>query len=72
MVKVDYPPKLDLFGGVGNGFMNKTIYNPYTVEQRSQYVQTRKAALALRPDITGAQFDETVYLRALVDAGVLE
>ena len=40
--------------------MNKAIYNPYTQDQRAQYVQTRKAALALRPDITGAQFDATV------------
>jgi len=28
--------------------------------RRIQYVQTRKAALVLRPDITGAQFDATV------------
>jgi len=40
--------------------MSKDIYNPYTQDQRAQYIATRKAAIALRPDITGAQFDATV------------
>jgi hypothetical protein len=41
--------------------MDRSIYdNNYTVEQRAQYVQTRKAAIALRPQLTPGQFDVAV------------